>query len=119
MALLAATRDREAAQVALAEAKTRQEETTEVLDTFPVLHTLFGLEQLLVHCYMHGQHCKAREKTGTMPLQELNWCMKELAQLQKEKNDWRCNSWLEAATGRSTVLAAPTGKALSLPRVAP
>lgn len=47
-----------------------------------------------------------------MPLQELNWCMKELAQLQKEKNDWRCNSWLESATGRSTVLAAPPGKIL-------
>ena len=39
--------------------------------------------------------------------------MKELAQLQKEKNDWRCNSWLEAATGRSTVLAAPPGKVLA------
>ena len=36
--------------------------------------------------------------------------MKELAQLQKEKNDWRCNSWLESATGRSTVLAAQPGK---------
>ena len=47
-----------------------------------------------------------------MPLQELNWCMKELAQLQKEKNDWRCNSWLESATGRSTVLAAQPGKIL-------
>ena len=47
---------------------------------------------------------------GTMPLQELSWCMKELAQLQKEKNDWRCNSWLESATGRSTVLAAQPGK---------
>lgn len=50
--------------------------------------------------------------------------MKELAQLQKEKNDWRCNSWLEAATGRSTVLAAPTGEVLaclsaSIPPVAP
>ena len=58
VALLAATRDREAAQVALAEAKTRQEETTEVQDTFPVLHTLFDLEQLLAHCYTPGQHCK-------------------------------------------------------------
>lgn len=37
--------------------------------------------------------------------------MKELAQLQKEKNDWRCNTWLEAATGRSTVLAATPGNA--------
>ena len=35
--------------------------------------------------------------------------MKELAQLQKEKNDWRCNSWLETATGRSTILGAPAG----------
>jgi len=42
-------------------------------------------------------------------VQELSWCMKELAQLQKEKNDWRCNSWLEQATGRSTVLAANPG----------
>lgn len=58
VALLAATRDREAAQVALAEAKTRQEETTEVLDTLSVMHTLFALEQLLVHCYILGQHCK-------------------------------------------------------------
>jgi len=49
-----------------------------------------------------------------MVLQELNWCMKELAQLQKEKNDWRCNSWLEAATGRSTVLAATPGASLHL-----
>ncbi|KAL0044678.1 hypothetical protein WJX82_005253 [Trebouxia sp. C0006] len=42
--------------------------------------------------------------------EELSWCMKELAQLQKEKNDWRCNSWLEQATGRSTVLAATPGQ---------
>ena len=35
--------------------------------------------------------------------------MRELAQLQKEKNDWRCNSWLETATGRSTILAAVPG----------
>ena len=40
MALLAATRDRETAQIALAEAKTRQDETTEVLATFAVRHTL-------------------------------------------------------------------------------
>ena len=42
--------------------------------------------------------------------QELNWCMRELAQLQKEKNDWRCNSWLETASGRSTILAAVPGQ---------
>ena len=41
------------------------------------------------------------------PLQELDWCMKELAALQKERNDWRCSSWLEGAVGRSTILAAP------------
>ena len=47
--------------------------------------------------------------------------MKELAQLQKEKNDWRCNSWLESATGRSTVLAAQPGKisCLCLPTCQP
>ena len=39
--------------------------------------------------------------------------MKELAQLQKEKNDWRCNSWLESATGRSTALAASPGATLT------
>lgn len=33
--------------------------------------------------------------------------MKELAALQKERNDWRCSSWLEGAVGRSTILAAP------------
>lgn len=37
MALLAATRDREAAQAALTEAKTRQDETAEVSATLPVL----------------------------------------------------------------------------------
>ena len=41
------------------------------------------------------------------PLQELDWCMKELAALQKERNDWRCSSWLDGAVGRSTILAAP------------
>ena len=40
--------------------------------------------------------------------------MRELAQLQKEKNDWRCNSWLETATGRSTILAAVPGMLLYL-----
>ncbi|KAK9814820.1 hypothetical protein WJX72_012003 [[Myrmecia] bisecta] len=39
--------------------------------------------------------------------EELEWSMKELSELQKEKNDWRCRSWLDQATGRSTVLAAP------------
>ena len=43
MALLAATRDREAAQVALAEAKTRQDETTEVTATFAVKRTISAL----------------------------------------------------------------------------
>ena len=46
MALLAATRDRETAQVALAEAKTRQDETTEVLATFAVRSTRLALMQL-------------------------------------------------------------------------
>lgn len=58
VALLAATRDREAAQLALAEAKTRQEETTEVLDTFPVMHIFCAIKQLLVHCYIPDQHRK-------------------------------------------------------------
>lgn len=53
------------------------------------------------------------DAAGVLVVQELSWCMKELAQLQKEKNDWRCNSWLEQATGRSTVLAATPGRLTS------
>ena len=61
---------------------------------------------------LHATHHKATPTPLMLPgpgVQELSWCMKELAQLQKEKNDWRCNSWLEQATGRSTVLAATPG----------
>ena len=92
-ALLAANKDREAAQLALAEAKVRQEETTEVSE--PDAHDLRQLAQLQLKL------CRSAIT------QELNWCMRELAQLQKEKNIWRCNSWLETASGRSTILAAP------------
>lgn len=55
MALLAATRDREAAQVALAEAKTRQDETAEVLATFAVRRTLFALMQLSAYQRLSGR----------------------------------------------------------------
>jgi len=62
----------------------------------------------------HGSS-NCTDAVGVLVVQELSWCMKELAQLQKEKNDWRCNSWLEQATGRSTVLAATPGQ-LSSPQ---